>query len=450
MRGWSTLKIRSVSLLSIVIAIGFVIAINRACSTINNSTVTTQPESGYRLNNILKDEYSDNEAFKPMERYIINWMNRNGFQGATLAIMKDEKLIYCKGLGWADKEAGVEAHAGNIFRMASASKLITAIAVMKLCEEGKLSLNSKVFGEKGILKQFTEIRDKRAKDITVEHLLNHTSGLSRRLGDLTFRTQDVIKWAHLDHAPSTEELIEFQLTMQMRDKPGGSAQYSNVGYLILSYVIEKVSGEKYEDYVRKHVLEPAGCYDMHLTYNSYEQRYPNEVKYYGHDEGELIRSYDNSGRLCLREYGGHNIRGLQGAGAWAASSAEMMRLVASIDGKPGVPDILSAKSIKKMKTPTKKDGFGFGWASCTGANGVLTRTGTMSGTCAFIEYNPKGYSYVFISNTSHFKGAKFTNRVDDTIKEAMRRVKEWPTDIDLFTMVPEVAEEQIEEQAEKE
>lgn len=254
MRGWSTLKIRSVSLMSLVIAIGIVIAINRACSTINSSD-TSQPEKGYRLNKILKDEYSDNEAFKPMERYIINWMNRNGFQGATLAIMKDEKLIYCKGLGWADKEAEVEAQAGNIFRMASASKLITAIAVMKLCEEGKLSLNSKVFGEKGVLKQFTEIRDKRAKDITVKHLLNHTSGLSRRLGDLTFRTQDVIKWAHLDHAPSTEELIEFQLTMQMRDKPGGSAQYSNVGYLILSYVIEKVSGEKYEDYVRKHVLD---------------------------------------------------------------------------------------------------------------------------------------------------------------------------------------------------
>lgn len=442
------LKIRSIAIVAIVVVVGIVIAISRACSSSADATEVEQ-EKGYQLNKILKDEYSDAECFAPMEKYIARWMARNEIKGATLAIMKDERLIYCKGLGWADEQQQREAEAGDIYRMASASKLITAIAVMKLTEEGKLSLDDKVFGEEGILNHFTSYRDKRAANITVRHLLNHTSGFSRRQGDLMFRINDVINWAELDHSPSADEIIDYQLRLRMRDNPGGSAQYSNVGYLVLSRVIEAVSGEEYEHYVQKHVLEPAGCYDMHIAHNFYEERYPNEVRYYGHDAGEVIASYDNSGNMYPREYGGNNIRGLQGAGGWVASSAEMMRLIASIDGKDGVPDILSAKSIKAMRTPSREGGFGFGWARCSAKSSTLVRTGTMSGTCAYIEYNPKGYSFVLITNTSHYRGARFTLSAGNTIKEGIRRVKEFPEDVDLFVAVPQPKEALSDEKSEE-
>lgn len=444
MRGLTILKIRSITLVAIVLIVGIVIAINRACSHIDS-----QPEkiveTGYRLNKVLKNEHSESDNYKSMERYIQNWMNRNGFKGATLAIMKDEKLIYCKGLGWADTEKEIAAEAGHIYRMASASKLITAIAIMKLCEEGKLQLNDKVFGEEGLLSHIP-YRDKRAADITVRHLLNHTSGFSRRHGDLMFRTTDVINWAKLDHSPSSDEITAYQLSLRLRDNPGGSTQYSNVGYMVLSRVVEVASGMEFEKYVQKHVLEPAGCYDMHIAHNFYEERYANEVKYYGHDEGEVILSYDNSGNMYPREYGGNNIRGLQGAGGWVASAAEMMRLVASIDGKPGVKDIISQKSIKAMTTLSRKGDLCFGWADCRGSSGVLVRTGTMSGTSAYIEYNPKGLSFVFFCNTSHFRGASFTKKIGNTIKNAMARVKEWPTDIDLFVATPQPQSEEIKPQ----
>lgn len=446
------LKIRSITLVSIVLIIGIVIALCRACSSKEEQIGRqSNPVNEYRLNSVIKNEHSASDEFVPMEKYILRWMEKNGFRGASLAIMKDEKLIYCKGLGWADAEKQIPAEAGNIFRMASASKLITAIAIMKLCEEGKLSLDDKVFGPEGILSQYTEYQDKRTEDIKVRHLLIHTSGFSRKWGDLMFRPLDVIKWAGLDHAPTAEDIIKLQLGLKLRDKPGNSSQYSNVGYLVLSEVIEKRSGLSYEQYVIKHILKPAGCYDLHLARNEYEQRYPNEVKYYGHDEGELVESYDCSGRMCLREYGGYDIRGLKGAGAWVGSSAEMMRLIASIDGKDGVPDILSAKSINAMKTPIREGEDGYGWAQCR-SNGVLVRTGTMSGTCAYIEYNPKGYSFIFIANTSHFKGATFTRKVGNVIKEGMLRVKSWPTDIDLFTAPPapkQTTEEQKEENRNK-
>lgn len=421
---------RHIILVVAVLLIGGVIYLNRVLSTDRVVEVAEKEEYGYRLNDSLCNAISDLPTMESMERYIKRWMARYGIKGASLAVMRNEKLIYCKGFGWADEEMEREAEVGDIYRIASASKLITAVGIMKLCDQGMLRLDDKVFGEEGILKQFTEYKDKRIKNITVRHLLNHTAGFSRNRGDLMFRVADVMEWENMDTTPTADELIAFQLSLRLRCEPGGSAQYSNVGYLVLSRVIEQVSGMGYEEYLQTNVLWPAGCYDMHIARNYYEERYPHEVKYYGHDPGELIESYDGSGERRPREYGGNNITGLQGAGAWVASAAELMRLVASIDGKPDVPDILTKRSIDEMRIPKQKGGFGYGWARTHGS--VLTRTGTMSGTCAYIESRPNGLSFALIANTSNYRGARFTNRIGPTVRTALDRVRQWPEGRDLF------------------
>jgi CubicO group peptidase (beta-lactamase class C family) len=287
---------------------------------------------------------------------------------------------------------------------------------------------------------FLDYKDKRVPKITVHHLLNHTSGFSRRMGDPMFRSADLIRWTGSNRKLTEDEVIAFPLGLRLRDNPGGSAQYSNVGYLVLSRGIEKASGMTYEDYIRKHVLEPAGCYDMQIARNFRHQKYRREVTYYGHAPEDLIESYDGSGLMREREYGGHNIEGLQGAGAWVCSAAELLRLVASIDCKPGVPDILSKESIAQMTTTLRKGDFPYGWARMQAKGGVLTRTGTMSGTSAYIKSHANGLSYVLITNTSSYRGASFTNRIGQTIDNALTRVKEWPTTVDLFTETPKEVE----------
>ena len=424
-----------------VLLIGGVIFLHRIITA--PSAIEPEPEEvRYSLNDSLSNAHSDMPETVSMEKYIRRWMARNNIRGASLAIMDGEQLIYCKGFGWADEEMERAAEAGDIYRIASASKLITAVGIMKLCEQGKLSLDSPVFGPEGILNQFTEIRDKRSEKITVRHLLNHTAGFSRRMGDLMFRIHDVIKWLNLSTTPTADQIIAYQLEMRMRDNPGGSAQYSNVGYLVLSRVIEQASGMSYEEYLQTNVLWPAGCYDMHIAENYYQDRFPHEVKYYGHDD-EYIESYDGSGAMRLREYGGNNTKGLQGAGAWVASSVELIRLVASIDGKPGIPDILSPESIAEMKNIRRKGDYPLGWARYNEGSHSLIRTGTMSGTCAYIEKRENGLSYVFLTNTSSYRGASFTNSIGRMIHDAMARVKEWPQGRDLFVEVPKTAEENI-------
>lgn len=426
---------RYLTLVVAIILVGFVIFIQRSCST-QKVVAVIEEDHGYRLNDSLSNADSDLPTMQKMEKHIERWMARNNIRGASLAVMRNEKLIYCKGFGWADKEQEKAAEVGDIYRIASASKLITAVGIMKLCDEGKLSLDSQVFGAEGILNQFTEIRDKRAEKITVRHLLNHTAGFSRRMGDPMFRIADVIEWEELTTTPTADQLIAFQLGMKLRDNPGGAAQYSNIGYLVLSRIIEKVSGMSYEEYLQSHVLWPAGCYDMHIARNYYKDRYPSEVKYYGHDPNDRIKSYDGTGAMRPREYGGNDITGLQGAGAWVSSAVEMMRLVASIDGNANVPDILSKESVAEMRNITRKGDYALGWARYNAKNGSLVRTGTMSGTCAYIDYRESGISYVFLTNTSHYRGASFTNSIGQMIRDAMNRVNEWPQDRDLFVAVP--------------
>lgn len=418
-----------------VLLTGGIIFLVRSCREQRVTVAISQQEEVFHLNDSLCNKHSTLPATKSMEQYIVRWMARYNIRGASLAIMKDEKLIYCKGFGWADKEYGDVAEAGSLFRMASASKLITAIGIMKLRDEGLLSLSDKAFGEEGILSQFTEFRDKRAAQITVQHLLEHTSGFSRLKGDPMFRITDIMEWEGMTSTPSSDELIAYQLRMRLRCAPGGPDQYSNIGYLVLSRIIEQVSGLSYEDYIVQHVLREAGCYDMHIAANYYEERHPREVKYYGHDPGELIESFDGSGAMRPREYGGNNITGLQGAGAWVASSAELMRLVASIDGEEGVPDILSAESVEILNG--RNDNHGFGWASCLNEGRRLVRTGTMSGTCAYIEWKHNDYSFVFLTNTSHYRGSTFTrDNISRMVRTALTRVTEWPEGRDLFTTVP--------------
>ena len=428
---------RQLALVIIVLLIGGVIYLDRILSSDKVEIVAMEEDNSYRLNASLCNAISDLPTTESMEKYIKRWMARNNIRGASLAVMQDEHLIYCKGFGWADQEMEREAEVGDIYRIASASKLVTGVGIMKLCDQGKLRLDDKVFGEDGILKQFSDFRDKRVKDITVRQLLNHTAGFSRQRGDLMFRVTDVMEWEEMDTTPTADELIAFQLSLRLRCAPGGSAQYSNVGYLVLSRIIEQVSGMDYEEYLQTNVLWPAGCYDMHIAHNYYEQRYPGEVRYYGHDT-EGIESYDGSGMLRPREYGGNNIRGLQGAGAWVASSVELMRLVASIDGKPGVPDIISAESVAEMKNITRKGDYALGWARYNEGSKSLVRTGTMSGTCAYIDHRDNGISYVFLTNTSHYRGASFTNSIGTMVRSAMTRVENWPTDRDMFVEVPAI------------
>lgn len=365
-----------------------------------------------RLNHTLTNQMSDIQELAGLDKKIRYYMRKWQIKGASLAITRNDSLLYAKGYGWADEENGIAMEPGHIMRMASVSKLLTATGIMVLQDKGLLNIKDTVFGPSGILRdcEFTSvIKDKNYYKITVEHLLRHQGGFHR---DPLFSSRDVKHQLNLDHAPEKEDFYKLVLSRRLRFMPGSWQKYSNFGYLLLSEIIEVVSGMRYEDFMKQEVFAPAGCFDMHIAGNYLEDRRNNEVRYYTHEgDGKYIEEYTDSGVMVERCYGGNNIPLLSGAGAWCGSPAEIARLVASIDGDPGVPDIISAESFSQMTEYLDTETFSLGWNDTHPAKG-WSRSGTLSGTCALVKHFPDGECWILITNTSTWKGpgqARYTN-----------------------------------------
>ena len=374
------------------------------------------------LNKVLTNAMSDTTDLEGMERRIRRFMQEWQLRGASVAVMRGDSLYYAKGFGWADQEKGEEMAPGNIMRVASVSKLITAAGIMRLVEEGKVSLQDKVFGEEGILRDsvyLASIKDKNYYRITVEDLLRHKGGFTTAGGDPLFSTRSIMANNRLTEAPDHKTLLRLVLRRRLGFVPGTSQSYSNLGYLLLSMIIEEVTREDYEDFIQKNILHPAGCRDMHLAHNYYEEKYKNEVRNYVPSNEPLYDEYNNSGRQVERCYGGNDIRALSGAGAWVASVPELALFVASIDGRPEIPDILSPESVRLMTEYFDKDTYSFGWNDTNPETG-WTRSGTFSGTSAMIKYFPDGECWLFVTNTSTWRGPAFS-RITANLFGELRR-----------------------------
>lgn len=372
------------------------------------------------LNEKLSNSLSERREFEGLDKEMKRYLRKWEMKGASVAIMRNDSLIFAKGYGWADEEEEIKMEAGHILRMASVSKLITAIGIMKLQDEGRLNIKNKVFGPEGVMKDSdldTLIRHSAYEHLTIEHLLRHQGGFYR---DPLFSSKDVMNQMRLDHPPTADDFFRLILPKRLRYKPGTTHRYSNFGYLLLSRIIEHVTGKSYEQYIKEEILAPAGCYDMHIAGNYYEDRRENEVRYYTHrGEGQFIEEYTGSGNLVERSYGGNNIPLLSGAGAWCGSTAELARLVASIDGRDEVPDIISKKAVDQMIEYFDQSTFSLGWNDTTPGVG-WSRTGTFSGTSAIIKYFPDGECWIFISNTSTWRGPRQAKQTDALFKKCRK------------------------------
>ncbi len=376
------------------------------------------------VNHNLENYLSDFEYSRYIDARANRFLQRWEMKGMSMAVVKEGKLVYVKGYGLADEENSIPVSPENLFRVASVSKLITAVAVMKLVEEGYLKLDSKVFGGEGILNKYEGLSDSRMKQVTVKHLLNHTAGWTKRYGDPLFTPLLIAKKTGNTSPPDIESYLEYVTSRRLHFKPGSRSKYSNLGYLVLQRVIEEVSGQGYEDYVKYHILYPVGIYDMHLGKSLKENLRKNEVRYYEQDDAEKVYSSFGTGDLVPKSYGGNNIELLGAAGGWIASAAEIAKLVVAIDGFDTYPDILEQSSIDKMTND--KEGMGaLGWKTAT-PQGIWIRTGTLAGTSAMIKRLPDGTVWAVLINTSNYKGPKFPHEINKLMNGIMARVSYWP------------------------
>ena len=226
--------------------------------------------------------------------------------------------MYAAGFGYANKETGEEAAPTNMWRIASVSKNITSTAIMKLVEKGSLHLTDNVFGPGSLLgAQFpTPAGNKKIEQIKVKHLLEHVSGLSNTNGDPMFMNTG------MNHT----QLISWMLNdpgHKMTRDANTQFEYLNFGYCLLGRIIEKVSGQSYDQFVKQNVLGASGVTEMAIGANSEADRKPREVKYYPGIAYSL------------------NVTRFDSHGGWVASPIDLVRYVVRVDGLPTKPDIFS-------------------------------------------------------------------------------------------------------------
>jgi CubicO group peptidase (beta-lactamase class C family) len=198
----------------------------------------------------------------------------------SISITKDNRLVYIKSYGLADTSARLPVSDSSLFRLASDSKQFTAVTIMRLLDQKKINMTDKIFGTGAILGTTygNQPYGPGISDITVSDLLHHTSGGWSADGNQSNGYNDPM-FSKL--SMNNKELINWTLNNVPLDTlPNTTFEYSNFGFFLLARVIEKITGEPYQQAVQELVLTPCGITDMKIAGNTQAERAANEVVYY--------------------------------------------------------------------------------------------------------------------------------------------------------------------------
>lgn len=263
---------------------------------------------------------TDVEAF--LDGFVPAQIERQDIAGAVVVVVKDGKVLFGKGYGYADVKAKKPVSVEDtLFRPGSVSKLFTATAVMQLVEQGKLDLDRDVNDYLDFKIPATYL-----KPITLRHILTHTPGFEEAIknlfigsaGDLTSLRQYLI-----DHIPARIW------------PPGTVPAYSNYGIAVSGYIVERVSGEKFEDYVANHIYKPLG-----MTHATFAQPLPPAL-------APLMSSGYKLGSQDAKAY---EVVQAVPAGSMAVSGGDIAKfMIAHLqDGRYGDTQILNPETAKIM------------------------------------------------------------------------------------------------------
>lgn len=250
-----------------------------------------------------------------------------GIAGATVSVVHDGKLLTARGYGYADTGTGdgepvLVDPARTLFRPGSVSKLVTATAVMRLVEQGKLDLDADI-------DQYLDYDLPRRYDakVTLRHLLTHTAGFEERLAGLIGTEQKPVNLRESLVTDPPEQIFE----------PGTTPAYSNYGYGLVGYLVERVSGVPFEDYVRREIFDRIG-----MDSSTFHQPLPAPLR------DRMASGYPSTGQPAQP----FEIVGQPPAGALSAPATDMARfMLAHLGALPAEQSPVSPETLALMHSP---------------------------------------------------------------------------------------------------
>jgi CubicO group peptidase (beta-lactamase class C family) len=366
-----------------------------------------------------------------LDRAVVATMQRYGIPGASLAVARNGSLVLARGYGWADRDGRLHVQPTTLFALASVSKSLTAVTVLKLVEGGRLDLDARVFELLRDIRPLDGDRpDPRLGQIKVRHLLYHSGGWDRnKSGDPNSFSGRVAERMHVPLPITPKQLTRYMLGQPLDFDPGTQCKYSNFGYILLGLIIEQVTGQPYEDAMRQLTVRPMGLERIRL----------NRVRGSGYLSEEAHR-YLPAG---LEERQGGHLPITMASGGWLATPAEMVRFLTVLDGSRGdrfLPRPLYEAMLAPPPppAPARPDGghFGMGWDLVKeGPRGAFYRkNGGLPGVHSWLEHRDDGVDWALFWNGGRVEDKEKGPVMPEFVKQvgnAMTEVRSWP-EVDLF------------------
>ncbi|MEU6717790.1 serine hydrolase domain-containing protein [Nonomuraea sp. NPDC046802] len=349
---------------------------------------------------------------------------------AQLAITKNGKLVLARGYRYSDDPSVPTVSPTSLFRIASLSKHITAMAIMRLAQDGKLSLGTSVATLLGL----STTADPRLKNVTVWRLLQHTGGWDRDLsGDQLYKDHDIAKSLGVTLPITRDHIVQYASGRPLDFAPGSRFAYSNYGYLLLGLIVEKASGMSYESYVKQRILAPVGITRLRLGRTLKAQAAPGEVVYESAKTSKTVT--DASGAIVPSPYGGFSMENRGPGGGWLASAVDLVRLARVLDA-PGT--VLNSTSIGRM---VAKPEIGVSPNGSWYGAGLYVRqvtghlntwhSGGLPGTYTYTARLQNGFTYAALFNRTEETGTPDFDVLSSLINDTTGKITSWPT-TDLF------------------
>ncbi len=330
-----------------------------------------------------------------VEAELLEIMKKLDVAGLSVAVVKDNNLIYAHSFGKKNIETNTDLQNDDIFRIASISKSFAATSIMQLVEAKKIALDddfSNLIGFKIRNPKFPE--DK----ITLRMILSHTSSINDSEG---YFNLDVIN-------PSKNPNWEKCYTDK---QPGTGYLYCNLNFNMIGAIIEKISGQRFDSYVKQHILSPLNLYGAYCIDSLDEKRLVPLYEYQGNQKYKLSTTAYSPRREELSTYRlGYSTPILSPTGGMKISATDLAKymMMHMNYGKSGSTRIISKKSAKQMQTPlSEEENYGLALRT-TGklidGKTLTGHTGSAYGLYSAMFFDPKEkFGIVVITNGTSTK-----------------------------------------------
>jgi uncharacterized protein (TIGR03437 family) len=382
-------------------------------------------------------------SLAPYDAFVTGLLSKYNIPGASLAITLNGRLVFARGYGYADAQKTIPVQPDSLFRIASLSKAITAVTVLKLVEQGKLTLDAPAFA---LLPELQAppgtTPDARLKNITIRNLLNHTGGWDRDKTpggyDPMFIPTRVVSALGVQSPPSTENIIRYMLGQPLDFTPGTKYVYSNFGYAVLGRIIERITQTSYEIWVRDNILAPAGITGIRIGQSLPQGQMTGEVKYVG--GGGATSIFPDFPSPVEWAYGGWYLEAMDSHGAWVSSAIDYAKFLNAIDGRRG-NRLLSPASVAALTArPAIPEYQGtdawYAMGLQVNTSNNWWHSGGLDGTATYQIRTSDGFVYVLFLNSQGQGTGDLYGDMDSGYWNARGMVTSWPA-ADQFTSFPD-------------